>query len=362
MDTKGDRVRKFFTAEAQALIESYKNIETLIPSSVRKGAAHTGEEGRYIESLIRSFLNRHLPKSLRALSGFIMRPATKTGTNDKIRKMLEDDSHSRQLDIIIYDIANYPVYEQFEEFAIVPPEGVIAIISVKKNLYKSQVIDELKNLAKAAFLCRHTNQENSVVRGPNLSLISISTSEDPDDQEKKIFSDIQKISGVGLPFDCLVNQIIVLDSYTIFKARPSSNSENVKTASYVYLGHDNEDDRHKGLQLLLTGILSVYHDPTRSLVKRPGFTSFNSGHDKPLGDVAVSGLRCKEYHYFLNYQGQTTNWNIDNFGFEISSSRLMDGKIKLNYMGNSRDLQGDVTIRLRSGFIKNRIMQRKIFQ
>lgn len=132
-EKKGLRVRKFFDIEAKELMERYRVIETLLPNANVKGAYHRGEEGRHIESLLRSFLNLHLPSNLKAMSGFILSPSTKTGIDDHYRVENKFDQHSRQLDIIVYDIANYPIYERFEEFCIVPPEGVVSIISVKKT-------------------------------------------------------------------------------------------------------------------------------------------------------------------------------------------------------------------------------------
>src|SRR5262245_14818361 len=113
---KGLRVRNFFELEARTLEENYKVIETLLPNPKTKGAAHRAEEGRFIESLIRSFLNRHLPANLRAVSGFILCPSTKTGISNVKRVQHFDDRHSTQLDVIVYDFDSYPVYERFEEF------------------------------------------------------------------------------------------------------------------------------------------------------------------------------------------------------------------------------------------------------
>ena len=82
---KGLRVREFFEIEAQTLLQRFRTIETLLPHAMAKGAAHRGEEGRYIESLLRSFLNKHLPGNLRAVSGFILCPSTKTDVQDTSR-------------------------------------------------------------------------------------------------------------------------------------------------------------------------------------------------------------------------------------------------------------------------------------
>lgn len=82
---KGQSVRRFFQMEAEALLGSYLTIETLLPNMTKRGAIHAGEEGRHIESLLRSFLNKHLPGNLRAVSGFILSPATKTGVQNTRR-------------------------------------------------------------------------------------------------------------------------------------------------------------------------------------------------------------------------------------------------------------------------------------
>ena len=64
------------------------------------------------------------------------------------------DSHSTQLDILIYDSAKYPIFQRFGENVIVPPEGVVGIISVKKNLHENDIIHEAQALKAASKLCR----------------------------------------------------------------------------------------------------------------------------------------------------------------------------------------------------------------
>lgn len=103
---KANRVRTYFNSETKVLLEKYKRIESFLPSSHRAGSSHTGEEGRFIEALIREFLNKHLPSNIEAGTGFIYRPATKTGKNNRTRRRTETDKHSKQLDIIIYDSFN----------------------------------------------------------------------------------------------------------------------------------------------------------------------------------------------------------------------------------------------------------------
>lgn len=294
---KGKRVRQYFISEVNVMLEKYKRIETLLPSSKRKGSSHTGEEGRFAESLIKEFLNKHLPKSIKAVTGFIYRPATKTGQHDRTRRKTDVDKHSKQLDIIVYDFANYPVFESFEEFYIVPPEGVIAIISVKKNLYRNQIEPELKSLLSAASLCTHYNNEKEYVRGPNTSIVTFSQAFTKTWNYDKIVEDsFLKIKNChkSKTFDQCLSQLICLDQFSLFKRRPKENIlGKVKEATYVSFKHEDIDGLHFGLQFLLTGILSVYYDPTRSLITRPGYTSFpiSRKHDKLLGTIGVSRLR-----------------------------------------------------------------------
>ena len=117
------------------MFETYRQFEILIPAKGRKGAAHCGEE----------------------LTGFIMRPAVKTGLNNKMRKNEQDDN-STQLDILIYDSAKYPIFQRFGDSVIVPPEGVVGIISVKKKL-------------------KDTDIEHEAIRGPFLALVAMESFE-----------------------------------------------------------------------------------------------------------------------------------------------------------------------------------------
>jgi hypothetical protein len=293
---KGERVRQFFNSETKALLALYKNIETLIPAAKKSGSGHVAEEGRYIESILRSFLNKHLPKDLKAYSGFILRPATKTGKHDRSRRQTEIDQHSQQIDIIIYDHKNYPVFETFEEFAIVPPEGVVGIVSVKKNLYNYQIEDELKSLMNAAELCKVKSYNGGIMRGPSTCLIGFSNKIKPKKDFKDIVEHIYKTieaTHSSKYFDQCIGQIIALDSFTIFKKRPNSETEFNNKAQYVAFNHSIEDEFHFGLQFLLTGILSAYYHETRKSELRPGFTSFPTGrsHDIELGIIEVDELR-----------------------------------------------------------------------
>ena len=279
----GIRIQKFFTNEVKSLLDVYKNFETLIPANSGKGAGHRGEDGRFVETLIRSLLSKFLPRELEVLTGFIVRPAVKRDT-DKSRSN-EKDSHSSQLDIIIYDSAHYPLYMKYENTAIVPPEGVIGIISVKKTLSDQDIENEIAALNNASKLCHDKN-----LRGPYLALIAIDSNIDkknPDTfdwifRKMKLYYE----NDDSLSFDDAIGYIGALENWSIFKRKPNSQKE--FKAEYVVLEHRDEEP-HLGLQFLLTGLLSVFYDKTRSNKTRPGFTAFPSErpHDRFLGEIDI---------------------------------------------------------------------------
>lgn len=263
---KGLRVRNFFEIEAKMLLDRYRVIETLLPNSTTRGAAHPGEEGRFIESLLRSFLNKHLPENLRAVSGFILCPSTKTGIQDLTRVNGQDDLHSSQLDIIVYDMASYPVFEQFEEFCIVPPEGVVGIISVKKTLYNADIKAEVNALKAAAELCQAPGR-----RGPFTAIFAFTAQEETDQRlNDRIFAAIHDIHG-NKPFDPMVNEVSVLARTCVFKNRPDHGPKN--QARYVAV--DCVKEEHITIQRLLQSLMSVFYDTSKQEGKmRPGFASF----------------------------------------------------------------------------------------
>lgn len=288
----GKRLQEYWGKEVDALVEIYQQFERLIPNKITSGSAHRGEDGRYVEELVRQYLKKYLPSTIEVLTGFILRPAVKTGLNGKERR-IETDTHSTQLDIIVYDSGNYPIFQRFGDSVIVPPEGVLAIISIKKHLNDRDIKNESSALMKASELCFTKGKDGEFIRGPFLSIISVKSNIEKKRSENSdwIFKELEETySSTPAPyFDQLVGYIGALNEWSIFKRRPNKNAEK---ASYIYFKH-SDTESHLGLQFILTGILSVFYDPTRSNINRPGFTAFPSGRDgdKTLGEIKISGIR-----------------------------------------------------------------------
>ena len=107
--------------------------------------------------------------------------------------------------------------------------------------------------------------------------------------QKWIFNQISSVyNKTEDTFENTIGLITNIEGWSIFKRRPAKKAKKAEYISFVH----QAGEEHFGLQFLLTGILSVYYDPTRNSRKRPGFTAFPSGRsqDEELGDIEVCGL------------------------------------------------------------------------
>lgn len=289
----GQRLRNFWNLEVTALLAVYRQFETLLPSPVREGADHRGEDGRFVEALIRSYLQKFLPKDLEVLTGFILRPAVKLGTQDRSRKS-DADQHSTQLDIIVYDTGTYPVFQRMGETVIVPPEGVVALLSVKKSLRDRDVVAESRALMEASRICRcDEGAADRRRRGPFLALVAAGSqlSDVRVSKEDQILKRLKEVYAPPVVFDDMIGYVGDLSGWYVFKSRPPAKiTESNSNARYLFLDSD-PDQIHQGFQFILSGILSVYYDASRRSVKRPGFTAFPARPARSLGTIPFQSLR-----------------------------------------------------------------------
>lgn len=276
------RIKEYWSKEMDALLEIYKQFQTLVPAEGRAGAAHNGEDGRYVEYLIREYLKRYLPGDLEVLTGFILRPAVICGKNDRSRKRDEHEV-SGQLDIIVYDTAHYPVFQRFGDSVIVPPEGVIAIISVKKHLKLPDIEHEIKMLGAAAALCPHKYEGKKKARSPFTALITMEdkigegnknrpTVKQKGEKAYKKMADFYKAKS-PLYYDEMVDFVGSLSEWALYKERVTK----MKETNYFFYEYDC-DNKSLGFQLILQNVLSVYYENTSQHMLRPGFTD-NRGEE-----------------------------------------------------------------------------------
>lgn len=88
--------------------------------------------GLFREALLKDFFRAILPSNVSVDSGFIY--------------AFDIIPPSKQLDIIVWDSARHSPVFRSSDFVVVPPESVIAVLSVKSNLNNRDIDEGLENL------------------------------------------------------------------------------------------------------------------------------------------------------------------------------------------------------------------------
>ena len=275
----GIRLEKYWAAEMRAVIEKYRQFETLIPSRSGNGSGHPGEDGRYIESILRATLKQFLPESVEVFSGFILRAGVKSTESAKPRRR-DEDQNSGQLDLIVYDMT-MPIYQRFGETAVVPPEGVLGVISVKKSLYSSDLEHEFAALKKVAELCAQKDK-----KGPFIALVGMDDKigQTVEKSYGRVTDAISKIQDEKcIAYDELPGFVGTLKGWSIHKV----HRKDKRQAEYLLYKHRVEEE-HLGIQFLLNGILDVYYSADRDHGKKPAMFSFPRGRQPDEMSCVIS--------------------------------------------------------------------------
>lgn len=123
--------RQSLFAKAAAKIRADFEALSLVP--------HSGERGREAEAIVRDFLVGHLPKRFGVTSGFVIDAR---------------DTISKQMDVVVYDALNCPMYRPSENAAIIPSNNVAAVIEVKSKLDKAELEDCFDKIASVKALAK----------------------------------------------------------------------------------------------------------------------------------------------------------------------------------------------------------------
>ena len=100
--------------------------------------------GVFREALLKDFFRALLPTNVSVDSGFVY-------AFDLIPP-------SKQLDIIIWDSGRHSPVFRSSDFVVVPPESVIAVLSVKSSLQNRDIDDGLANLLSLTPIERKTSR------------------------------------------------------------------------------------------------------------------------------------------------------------------------------------------------------------
>jgi hypothetical protein len=100
--------------------------------SYREGSFHSGQMGAEVETVLRNFLDAHLPRRFGSSSAFLI-----DGENNV----------SKQCDVAIYDALSSPVLRSSPVQQILPVDHVAAVVEVKSSLNKNTLTDAYAKIA-----------------------------------------------------------------------------------------------------------------------------------------------------------------------------------------------------------------------
>lgn len=126
----------------QTLSQELRSLQNRVRNFI--GGSHWLTDGEWKESVLRSMLRRHLPKSVEIGRGFIVSSA----------------GNSQQIDILIYS-ADVPVLFRDGDLVFVTPDAVLGLIEVKTKIRtKNQFLKATRQLIKnAKWASRNTCSE-----------------------------------------------------------------------------------------------------------------------------------------------------------------------------------------------------------
>lgn len=127
----------------QSLSSELASLKNRVRSFIRD--KHWQTDGEWKESVLRTFLRRHLPKSVEIGRGFV----------------ITENQPSRQIDILIYD-SNKPILFQDGDLVFVTPDAVLGIIEVKTSLDNSSFLNAVQNISSNAFLIQQNSPKKRV--------------------------------------------------------------------------------------------------------------------------------------------------------------------------------------------------------
>lgn len=129
------------TSYAALFGDSFSSKINLLTQIVQ--GAHYPSIGRYKEKLLSKAIAEYIPKRFEVGTGFVLFPTEKFFEGDIPNGFdplnMSDHVLSKQCDVIIYDASSFPVIFRDEDFVILRPESVKAVIEVKGSLSPKEI-------------------------------------------------------------------------------------------------------------------------------------------------------------------------------------------------------------------------------
>jgi hypothetical protein len=200
--------------------------------------AHDPSLGNYKERLLRTIIGDFIPKRYEVGTGFVLFPTRQLHEEGEAfgGAANTDAPHevSKQLDIIVYDSSTYPVVFRDQDFVVVRPEAVNAIVEVKGALDQSgtdDAVDLFLDYGQKWKRCKafYETSSSSELYPPDMSLMAWAVAVDQNGYPKtdgtrlrkrivKRYKQISREQLNGLPLlhqaciyaDCVVSDVITL--------------------------------------------------------------------------------------------------------------------------------------------------------
>ena len=116
------------------------------------GTSHELSVGEYKESLLRSCIEKFIPKKFSVGTGFIVfigeSPLSEKARDNIDLANLKEHSVSHQLDVVVFDDTDYAPIFRDRDFVVLRPESVKAIVEVKGFISDSAAKDAVEKFAK----------------------------------------------------------------------------------------------------------------------------------------------------------------------------------------------------------------------
>jgi hypothetical protein len=113
--------------------------------------SHPGERGRLLEQTLRAFLRQVMPNRVGFGSGQIVGPLK--------------GNTSKQVDIVVYDVLDFPLLLDTGSYQLFPNEAVLAAVEVKSTLNKRFLLEAVENIASVKSLRKFPAGEHPATLG-----------------------------------------------------------------------------------------------------------------------------------------------------------------------------------------------------
>jgi hypothetical protein len=137
MDELSQGLVDFYSGQANAMLVQYEDINRLLGQT----SDWTGP-GTLCETLLRNFLRKHVLSGMSVDKGFVYGRVTGK----------KPEGHGPEIDILIHDIQHHRPVFRMDDFVIVQPESVLAMIQVKRTLRggkENSLAEGIENVAQA---------------------------------------------------------------------------------------------------------------------------------------------------------------------------------------------------------------------